>query len=114
MTGYAQLDQSSQPSADEIKANQITYTYNADGNLEKVSYPAKKNGMTGLSYIYDANGWLSEIKAQTGSAQETIRTYVYDAYGKVTQIKTSGISHPAAAKRYRRTIPMISLTALRR
>ena len=87
MTGYAQLDQSSQPSADEIRANQITYTYNADGNLEKVSYPAKKNGMTGLSYIYDANGWLSEIKAQTGSAQETIRTYVYDAYGKVTQIK---------------------------
>lgn len=87
MTGYAQLDQSSQPSADEIKANQITYTYNADGNLEKVSYPTKKNGMTGLSYIYDANGWLSEIKAQTGSAQETIRTYVYDAYGKVTQIK---------------------------
>ncbi|HIX68914.1 MAG TPA: DNRLRE domain-containing protein [Candidatus Anaerostipes excrementavium] len=86
-TGYAQIDQSRQPTQEDIRAHQITYTYNADGNLEAVSYPTKKNGIAGLRYVYNANGQLTEIKGQTESEPKTIRTYTYDAYGKIKQIK---------------------------
>ena len=79
------------PTADDIKAHQIRYTYNEDGNLSKVSYPTTKDGIQSLSYIYDENGWLQEIKGELHSKGQTtekvLRSYTYDAYGKVKEIK---------------------------
>ena len=91
ITTFAEISQNAQPTADDIKAHQIRYTYNEDGNLSKVSYPTTKDGIQSLSYIYDENGWLQEIKGELHSKGQTtekvLRSYSYDAYGKVKEIK---------------------------
>ena len=91
ITTFAEISQNAQPTADDIKAHQIRYTYNEDGNLSKVSYPTTKDGLQSLSYIYDENGWLQEIKGELHSKGQTtekvLRSYSYDAYGKVKEIK---------------------------
>ena len=91
ITAFAEISQNAQPTADDIKAHQIRYTYNEDGNLSKVSYPTTKDGIQSLSYIYDENGWLQEIKGELHSKGQTtekvLRSYTYDAYGKVKEIK---------------------------
>ena len=91
ITAFAEISQNAQPTADDIKAHQIRYTYNEDGNLSKVSYPTTKDGLQSLSYIYDENGWLQEIKGELHSKWQTtekvLRSYSYDAYGKVKEIK---------------------------
>ena len=91
MTGFAELSQETAPTAKEIAASQITYSYDNDGNIKKVTYPTTKNGICALSYVYDQNGWLTQIKgdARSGSSktEKTVRSYTYDAYGKVKEIK---------------------------
>ena len=91
ITAFAEISQNAQPTADDIKAHQIRYTYNENGNLSKVSYPTTKDGIQLLSYIYDENGWLQEIKGELHSKGQTtekvLRSYSYDAYGKVKEIK---------------------------
>ena len=91
ITAFAEISQNAQPTADDIKAHQIQYTYNEDGNLSKVSYPTTKDGIQSLSYIYDENGWLQEIKGELHSKGQTtekvLRSYIYDTYGKVKGIK---------------------------
>ena len=91
ITAFAEISQNAQPTADDIKAHQIRYTYNENGNLSKVSYPTTKDGIQSLSYIYDENGWLQEIKGELHSKGQTtekvLRSYSYDAYGKVKEIK---------------------------
>ncbi|WP_244091908.1 RHS repeat domain-containing protein, partial [Anaerostipes hadrus] len=91
IAAFAEISQNAQPTADDIKAHQIRYTYNEDGNLSKVSYPTTKDGIQSLSYIYDENGWLQEIKGELHSKGQTtekvLRSYTYDAYGKVKEIK---------------------------
>ena len=90
-TGYAELSQENEPTADEIKAHQIRYHYDSDGKLTKVTYPTTKNGVHALSYEYDQNGWLTKIKGEVQSedtsTEKTIRSYTYDSYGKVKEIK---------------------------
>ena len=90
-TGYAELSQENEPTADEIKAHQIRYHYDSDGKLTKVTYPTTKNGVQALAYEYDQNGWLTKIKGevQSGdtSTEKTVRSYTYDSYGKVKEIK---------------------------
>ena len=91
ITAFAEISQNAQPTADDIKAHQIRYTYNENGNLSKVSYPTTKDGIQSLFYIYDENGWLQEIKGELHSKGQTtekvLRSYSYDAYGKVKEIK---------------------------
>ena len=91
ITAFAEISQNAQPTADDIKAHQIRYTYNENGNLSKVSYPTTKDGIQSLSYIYDENGWLQEIKGELHSKGQTtekvLRSYIYDTYGKVKGIK---------------------------
>ena len=91
ITAFAEISQNAQSTADDIKAHQIRYTYNENGNLSKVSYPTTKDGIQSLSYIYDENGWLQEIKGELHSKGQTtekvLRSYSYDAYGKVKEIK---------------------------
>ena len=91
ITTFAEISQNAQPTVDDIKAHQIRYTYNENGNLSKVSYPTTKDGIQSLSYIYDENGWLQEIKGELHSKGQTtekvLRSYSYDAYGKVKEIK---------------------------
>ena len=90
-TGYAELSQENEPTADEIKAHQIRYYYDSDGKLTKVTYPTTKNGVQALAYEYDQNGWLTKIKGEVqsgdGSTEKTVRSYTYDSYGKVKEIK---------------------------
>ncbi len=90
-TGYAELSQENELTADEIKAHQIRYHYDSDGKLTKVTYPTTKNGVQALAYEYDQNGWLTKIKGEVQSAdtstEKTIRSYTYDSYGKVKEIK---------------------------
>ena len=91
ITTFTEISQNAQPTADDIKAHQIRYTYNENGNLSKVSYPTTKDGIQSLSYIYDENGWLQEIKGELHSKGQTtekvLRSYSYDTYGKVKEIK---------------------------
>ena len=91
ITTFTEISQNAQPTADDIKAHQIRYTYNENGNLSKVSYPTTKDGIQSLSYIYDENGWLQEIEGELHSKGQTtekvLRSYSYDAYGKVKEIK---------------------------
>ena len=91
ITAFAEISQNVQPTADDIKAHQIRYTYNENGNLSKVSYPTTKDGIQSLSYIYDENGWLQEIEGELHSKGQTtekvLRSYTYDVYGKVKEIK---------------------------
>ena len=90
-TGYAELSQENEPTADKIKAHQIRYHYDSDGKLTKVTYPTTKNGVHALSYEYDQSGWLTKIKGEIqsgdGSTEKTVRSYTYDSYGKVKEIK---------------------------
>ena len=90
-TGYAELSQENEPTADEIKAHQIRYYYDSDEKLTKVTYPTTKNGVQALAYEYDQNGWLTKIKGEVqsgdGSTEKTVRSYTYDSYGKVKEIK---------------------------
>ena len=90
-TGYAELSQENEPTADEIKAHQIRYYYDSDGKLTRVTYPTTKNGVQALAYEYDQNGWLTKIKGEVqsgdGSTEKTVRSYTYDSYGKVKEIK---------------------------
>ena len=90
-TGYAELSQENEPTADEIKAHQIRYYYDSDGKLTKVTYPTTKNGVQALAYEYDQNGWLTKIKGEVqsgdGRTEKTVRSYTYDSYGKVKEIK---------------------------
>ena len=90
-TGYAELSQENEPTADEIKEHQIRYHYDSDGKLTKVTYPTTKNGVQALAYEYDQNGWLTKIKGEVQSAdtstEKTVRSYTYDSYGKVKEIK---------------------------
>ena len=75
-TGYAELSQENEPTADEIKAHQIRYHYDSDGKLTKVTYPTTKNGVQALAYEYDQNGWLTKIKGEVqsgdGSTEMTV------------------------------------------
>ena len=71
ITTFAEISQNAQPTADDIKAHQIRYTYNENGNLSKVSYPTTKDGLQSLSYIYDENGWLQEIEGELHSKGQT-------------------------------------------
>ena len=72
ITSYAEISQTSQPTKDDIKNHSITYRYDADGRLSKVTYPTEKDGITGLSYVYDANGWLQTVKAERTSLYELL------------------------------------------
>ena len=86
LTAFAEISQNAQPTADDINAHQIRYTYNEDGNLSKVSYPTTIDGLQSLSYIYDEIGSLQEITGELYSKNQTtekvLRSYTYDAYGK--------------------------------
>ena len=92
-TGYAELSQENEPTADEIKAHQIRYHYDSDGKLTKVTYPTTKNGVHALAYEYDQNGWLTKIKGEiqsgNGSTEKTVRSYTYDALGRLTKTVTT-------------------------
>ena len=97
-TGYAELSQENEPTADEIKAHQIRYHYDSDGKLTKVTYPTTKNGVHALSYEYDQNGWLTKIKGEVqsgdGNTEKTVRSYIYDSYdanGNQTDVKNTKI-----------------------
>ena len=93
ITAFAEISQNAQPTADDIKAHQIRYTYNEDGNLSKVSYPTTKDGIQSLSYIYDENGWLQEIKGELHSKGQTtekvLRSYTYDTFGRLVKTVTT-------------------------
>ena len=65
ITAFAEISQNAQPTADDIKAHQIRYTYNEDGNLSKVSYPTTKDGIQSLSYIYDEKRMVAGDQRRT-------------------------------------------------
>ena len=95
-TGYAELSQENEPTADEIKEHQIRYHYDSDGKLTKVTYPTTKNGVQALAYEYDQNGWLTKIKGEVqsgdGNTEKTVRSYIYDSYdanGNQTDVKNT-------------------------
>ena len=90
ITTFAEISQNAQPTADDIKAHQIRYTYNEDGNLSKVSYPTTKDGIQSLSYTYDAYGKVKEIKDHrnllNNSDQAVQKVYTYDSFDRVKEM----------------------------
>lgn len=102
ITAFAEISQGVAPTEDNIKAHQIRYTYDKDGDLGRVSYPVTKDGVRALSYVYDSNGWLSEICGEVYSkgqmTKKILRSYSYDAYGKVQEIRDHGDVLNSSAK----------------
>ena len=86
-TGYAELSQENEPTADEIKAHQIRYHYDSDGKLTKVTYPTTKNGVHALSYEYDQNGRLTKTVTTDHKNDDKTKTviYTYDKVGNRTK-----------------------------
>ena len=86
-TGYAELSQENEPTADEIKAHQIRYHYDSDGKLTKVTYPTTKNGVHALSYEYDQNGRLTKTVTTDHKNDDKTKTvtYTYDKAGNRTK-----------------------------
>nr|WP_294688476.1 RHS repeat-associated core domain-containing protein [uncultured Anaerostipes sp.] len=86
-TGYAELSQENEPTADEIKAHQIRYHYDSDGKLTKVTYPTTKNRVHALSYEYDQNGRLTKTVTTDHKNDDKIKTviYTYDKAGNRTK-----------------------------
>ena len=104
-TGYAELSQENEPTADEIKAHQIRYHYDSDGKLTKVTYPTTKNGVHALSYEYDQNGWLTKIKGEIqsgdGSTEKTVRSYTYDSLDRVKEMTYTDLETGKVMESYR-------------
>ena len=90
ITTFAEISQNAQPTADDIKAHQIRYIYNEDGNLSKVSYPTTKDGIQSLSYTYDAYGKVKAIKDHrnllNNSDQAVQKVYTYDSFDRVKEM----------------------------
>ncbi len=86
---------SSEPTAQQIEDQAITYEYDHNGNITDVDYAFRTNGITGLHYIYDANRRIKRIEAKDGLINDTVRKYEYDTFGRVSEVKdyydTSGL-----------------------
>ena len=64
------------PTENDIKEQQIRYTYDKDGNLSRVSYPVTKNGVQALSYVYDSNGcYTDHVSTRDGKEIATIALF---------------------------------------
>jgi RHS repeat-associated protein len=88
LIGYAEVDGPAVPTAAQIQAAQVKYTYDIDDNLIRIDYPpAQSNKVKGLTYSYNANKWLTGIRAITASGEKKLRDYSYDSLGKVKEIK---------------------------
>lgn len=74
--------------AEEKAANTTRYTYDIDGNLLSVTYPASDWNVAFLKYDYNQNKWLQTVTAVLQDGTEAVlREYTYDNYGAVAEIK---------------------------
>lgn len=74
--------------AEEKAANTTRYTYDIDGNLLSVTYPASDWNVAFLKYDYNQNNWLQTVTAVLQDGTEAVlREYTYDNYGTVAEIK---------------------------
>lgn len=91
MAWFAEVNSSSEPSADLLAKHKITYTYDAEDKVTGVdcAMPSAA-GVQGLRFTYDSNRWLQKItaivKSGTATAERTLRTYTYDTNGKASVI----------------------------
>ncbi|NCE97679.1 RHS repeat-associated core domain-containing protein [Emergencia sp. 1XD21-10] len=77
-----------QPSEGQLEARRITYAYDNDDRLVRVSYPSGFDSQVeALEYAYDDYGRLSEITAVTSTGRAVLREYTHNVRGQIETIK---------------------------
>lgn len=78
----------SDPTATEIAAMRIAYTYDNNGKMISTGYPsAFGSSVSGLEYEYGDYSRLMKIKAVTAEGTPDVREYAYDVKGNVSSIR---------------------------
>lgn len=88
-TGVAEINATSTPSDEKIKASTLKYVYNIDDNIEKFYYPNNsKDKLKGIKFVYNKDKWITEIDGLLADDDTTvIRKYDYYSDAKVKSIK---------------------------
>lgn len=92
MTGYSEINKTSQPSECEIDENKIVYKYDIEDKLTEIRYPKNKGDkLKGIKFEYNDYKWLVRIRGivnENGTeVTRDIREYEYYNDSKVKTIK---------------------------
>lgn len=92
MTGYAEINASSEPSFITIAAHKMTYTYDIEDKLTEIRYPQADNDkLKGVRFEYNGYKWLTKIKGIVSvnnvEVNRDIREYEYYNNSTIKTIK---------------------------
>ena len=88
LTGFTEIDTTTEPTDAQIAANTAKYAYDIDGNLLSITYPESLEwNVKGLKYSYDSNQWIQKVIAVLEDGTEAeLRSYSYNNFGDVSTI----------------------------
>lgn len=84
---YTEVDGTASPTDAQKTAGKVTYTYNSEDQLTRITYPESEDEVKGLLFTYDANGWPLQVKVKYASSEELLREYTYNTDGTVKNMK---------------------------
>ena len=88
MTGYAEINASSDPDEGVINNHKLVYNYDVEGNLSEIVYPTSLNDeITSIKFEYNEYNWITKIKAKINSVDKELRDYSYNTDGTINNIK---------------------------
>ena len=88
MTGYAEINASSDPDEGIVNNHKLVYNYDVEGNLSEIVYPTSLNdGITSIKFEYNEYNWITKIKAKINSVDKELRDYSYNTDGTINNIK---------------------------
>ncbi len=85
LISFAECDGPQLPTQADIDGRKVTYAYDKDGNMTDVDYAFARDGVTGLTYHYNGDKWLTKITAKGGLMGKTLREHRYDAFGRIAE-----------------------------
>jgi len=94
LAGQAEVNASgTMPTDAEVTAAMITYEYDINDNIVKVTYPAAGTETIGsLTYVYDANQRLTRVDRTVSGTTTTLKSYTYLADGKLSTATEGNIT----------------------
>lgn len=88
MTGYSEINASSDPDEGVINNHKLVYKYDVEGNITEIVYPTSLNdGITSIKFEYNEYNWITGIKAKINSVYKELRDYIYNSDGTINNIK---------------------------
>ena len=86
-TAYYEVDDTCNPTEEQLAASKISYCYDIEGNISSVSYSNNKD-VKSLNYSYNSYKWLTKITAKLADdTVKPVRVYSYYNDGKVKEYK---------------------------